>query len=235
MLIPAKLASIACNVIWVLVVSRRAWNCRFEHFGCSWMLPCILAMVHIFSVIYWIWVCISWTIMYVIYCILPNAQIHRHNLGFACVWERTFTFVSFNTCFLRVFSTFFFSLRCHSYFQAFAWFPDQIPMRFYFSHFLVTVLCAKISFSINLSAIMVFVNRQTEAWQNVYVVLYQFLEPTNSQFTHILPEKCIRLDLGSDSGERNTHEKKNVVAPVTKTIYLTKPSVSNKHPQCKLK
>lgn len=45
--------------------------------------------------------------------------------------------------------------------------------RFYFAHFSVLVLYAKISFSINLSAIMVFANK-FRAWENVCVVLYQF-------------------------------------------------------------
>lgn len=137
----------------------------------------ILTMVHIFSVIYWIWVCISWAIMYVIYCIclMPGYT----DIIWVCVSSKYF----------GVWLVDFFLHWCRPcivfcVYKVWNW---NIWMCFYFLYFSVSILCAKISFSINLSAIMIFFCCcfcLVKMFMSFYI---NFLNETNSKFTHIHP------------------------------------------------
>lgn len=172
-------------------------------------------MVHIFSVIYWIWVLhfVGHHVCHLLhFAWCPVPKVHQHNLGFVCVFVRELMKAreyraSLSTRFLRIFSRFF-SAVIHVVVRCFD--SQSIWMCFYFAYFSVSVLCAKISFSINLSAIMVFANWETEAWENVYVVLYQFLSrQIRNSHMPLPPRKSgIRLD-GWESSENSRLKKEH--------------------------
>lgn len=143
-------------------------------------------MPHIFSVMYWIWVCISWAIMDVIYCILSDALRYTDIIwvlrAHAAVTQYCRCWLLFSL-YVIFFNRFRHRHWCVGCTNALTNSANLLLFSLFFGH--GGFVCAKISFSINLSVIMGFsrINSICAMW--MFMSFYINFNPTNSHFARI--------------------------------------------------